>query len=79
MTVYRYEEMRSTTRRRVTCKQCGTKFNRQRTFTQTVNPFNRNDGGTVKTRREVWRAVSAAAAAWQPDPLCGKCEALRQP
>ncbi|WP_280371052.1 hypothetical protein [Nocardia wallacei] len=33
----------------------------------TVNPFNKNPDGSVRTRDEVRAAVAARADAWQPD------------
>jgi hypothetical protein len=75
MTTYRYEEVKHTAKRRVTCSVCGKKFNRQRTFEQTVNPWNMNPNGSVRTYQEVRAAVFALAQQWQPEPDCGKHEA----
>ncbi|MDR3464207.1 MAG: hypothetical protein P4L76_18035 [Beijerinckiaceae bacterium] len=43
----------------------GKKRRRQKTFYQTVNPFNKNADGSVKTRAEVYVAVKAEAHAWE--------------
>ena len=43
----------------------GKKRRRQKTFYQTVNPFNKNADGSVKTRAEVYAAVRAEARAWE--------------
>ena len=71
----RYAGVSHTAKRRVTCEVCGNKFNRQRTFTMTVNPFHKNPDGTVKTFMEVLAAVQVKAHLWEPEPDCGKHEA----
>lgn len=38
---------------------------RQRTFWQTVSPFNTNPDGTVKTRAEVQASVNQEALEWE--------------
>ena len=75
MTVYRYQTLANLQRRRLSCVTCGQKFNRQHTFTMTINPWNCNADGTVRTSREVTDALSDQAKAWQPAPICGKCDA----
>jgi hypothetical protein len=67
-----YAKIKHTAKRRATCEICGKHFNRQRTFTQTVNPFNKNPDGSVKTFMEVLAAVQVNAAMWEPYPDCGK-------
>lgn len=44
----------------------------QKTFSATVNPFNKNDDGTVKTERDVYDELIRRGEAWklqieQPD------------
>jgi hypothetical protein len=67
----RYEEVSRTVKRRVTCAICGKKFNRQRTFTNTVNPFNKNAAGVPKSWSEVEENVVHLAEQWQPEQDCG--------
>ena len=38
---------------------------RQKTFSQTVNPFNKNSDGSVKTREEVFESVKLEALNWK--------------
>jgi hypothetical protein len=66
MPTYRFQEVAHTERRRATCPGCGKRRGVQRTFTQTVNPFNTNADGTVKTYPEVYRAVREQGQAWTP-------------
>jgi len=71
MTTYRFEEVSHTAKRRVTCAVCGKKFNRQRTFTNTINPFNMNAIGSPKTYQDVLANVIHLADQWQPEQDCG--------
>jgi len=38
-----------------------------REFFQTVNPFNTNEDGSIKTRAQVAKEVEAEATAWRAD------------
>jgi hypothetical protein len=67
VTTYFYEEVSAPARRKGNCPVCGKATLRAKRFTQTVNPFNRNADGTVKTRAEVLASVDAQAMAWEPD------------
>lgn len=49
------------------CPICGKQTKRSRKFTHTVNPFNVNEDGTVKTPAQVRESVNAEADAWVPD------------
>ena len=55
----------------MTCAVCGKKFNRQRTFTNTISPFNKNADGVPKDFHEVHAAVIYLAEQWQPEQDCG--------
>jgi hypothetical protein len=62
-----------------TCPRCRRK-NRKRTFTdhQTVNPFNKDEDGTVKNDLQVRQGAIAAAHLlrdqFMTEPLCAACE-----
>lgn len=75
MTTYRFQEVSRTARRTIRCAKCGKRRTRQRTFTNTINPFNKNADGIPKDWSEVARDVAAEAAAWQPT-VCASCEAV---
>lgn len=54
---------------------CGRKTTRQRTFECTINPFNKNADGTVKTESQVRAQAQEQADAWRPEPYtCKKCK-----
>lgn len=59
------------------CAVCGEKTRRERTFTHTINPYNRNDDGTTKTREQVRADVNEEADHWMRGPvLCTACERM---
>lgn len=43
----------------------GVRKKRQKTFMQTINPFNINADGKVKTRQEIMAELKQEAEAWQ--------------
>jgi hypothetical protein len=49
------------------CPRCGKPTTRSMKFTHTVNPFNKNSEGFIKTREEVRADTKAEAEAWEPD------------
>lgn len=76
MTTYRFEEIKRQAKKRVPCDECGKKVTRQKTFTMTENPFNKNPDGTVRTYGEIVEALRVKAAEWeakQDGELCTPC------
>lgn len=51
------------------CVVCGKRATRQTTFGQTLNPYNRNAQGEVKTRLEIGRELNAQVVAWEAEPV----------
>jgi hypothetical protein len=49
------------------CPVCGKSVTRRRTFENTINPFNRNAQGAVKTYEEVREDVTQLCVDWIPD------------
>lgn len=45
----------------------GKKTTRKKTFSQTINPFNQDDNGKVKTRSDIMRELKAEAEAWREE------------
>lgn len=74
-----YGEVKRQFARNNPCPDCGKKVRRQRTFSQTINPWNKTGEGAdrhVKTRDEIWDELAASGAKWQAEPeTCSKCEA----
>lgn len=70
-----FEEIPCLAVRKGKCSVCGKYGRRQNTFTMTVNPWNKNPDGTVRTRREISRALAEQARAWEAEPFVHpKCE-----
>jgi hypothetical protein len=69
----RYEPVTTSREHRGKCSVCGKPTVRRRTFQHTVNPFNKNEDGSVRTRAEVWKRVNAVADEWIPDFRHDKC------
>lgn len=67
MPTYRFEPVKAGITRRGKCPACGKTVQRSRTFEQTVNPFNRHEDGTPRSRAEIRAAVDLLADAWTPD------------
>jgi len=77
MTEYRFPDVGLIHRATGVCPVCGKTVRRQRRFWQTLNPFNRNADGTVKTERDIQEELRAEAAAWVPDFEHEKCRDAR--
>lgn len=71
---YQFQEIRERAEKAGKCPGCGKVTRRSKAFSQTVNPFNRNTDGDVKTPTEVRADVSAEAAEWVPDFWHASCK-----
>lgn len=49
------------------CPACGKTTIRSRVFEQTLNPYNRNEQGLVKSRDEIRAELRVEAEEWEPD------------
>lgn len=72
MPTYRFREVKTQAKRSFVCDACGKRKRLQQTFSMTINPYNQNPDGTVRTPAEVQAAVAAKADAWQPT-TCASC------
>ena len=70
---YTYDKIKHVERRYGNCPVCGKRVQRSTTFMETVNPYNRNEDGTVKSAQEVRESVRAKGQAWKPDFTHDKC------
>jgi hypothetical protein len=77
MTTYRFEEIKRPARKRVPCAGgCGKKLSRSTTFSMTLNPFNKNPDGSIRTRRDIQEALGEQARQWESvtdDQWCTPC------
>lgn len=67
MTKYTFQVVRQSRTLSGPCPACGGTTSRTKTFEHTINPFNRNPDGTMRTYEEVRENVRAEAAEWVPD------------
>lgn len=68
MPTYRFREIKHQASKNLPCPGCGKRLRRQRTFIQTLNPFNKNAEGRVKTELEIVRELNATASEWEQKP-----------
>ena len=70
-----FEEVKHYATKRVKCSNCNKTVRRQKTFSQTLNPFNKNKDGSLKNRLQIKDELVEEASKWRKVPtLCGKCE-----
>jgi len=70
-----FEEVPMLAVRKGKCSVCGKYGRRQNTFTMTVNPWNKNPDGTVRSRSQIYVALGEQARAWEAEPFVHpKCE-----
>lgn len=77
---YTFEEIKRRESVVLPCKKCGIKRERVVSESSTVNPFNTNEDGSVKTREEVIQQVkqklqAAVEKVKAEGIICRKCEA----
>jgi hypothetical protein len=54
---------------------CGKRRARSITLYQTLNPFNRNKKGEIKTREEIYEELKVDLESWKKEPItCKDCE-----
>jgi hypothetical protein len=74
MATITYERVEHSVTKTVPCRVCGKKLKRSTTLGQTISPFNTNDDGTRKTRRQIRAELRERAETWQPvNDIHGKC------
>jgi len=75
MTTVRFQEFTRQGQKSLPCPGCGKKVRRQRTFSMTLNPWNKDpETGLPRTRGQIWNALGVKAAEWQAKPeKCTPC------
>lgn len=68
MPTYRFREIPHQVTKSVPCAVCGKRVRRQRTFSQTLNPFNKRPDGQLKTTKDIMRELVTEGEAWQGEP-----------
>lgn len=62
-----FNEVKHYARKSGNCPTCGKPVTRSRVFMQTLNPYNRNEEGRVKSRDEIRAELRVEAEEWEPD------------
>jgi hypothetical protein len=57
MITMRFEQVTRKRTVRLKCKSCGKTRTRTVSVTHTVNPFNKNEDGSIRSTQEVWQCV----------------------
>ena len=71
---YHYTPISLTGFKRLKCTGCGKTVRRQKTFTQTMNPFNKNAEGKPASRAEIMDKLRLEVAEWeQKEVTCSWC------
>lgn len=74
MTTTYYRDVKQYATKRGLCG-CGKTRERTKLFYQTLNPFNRNVAGNVKTAGEIRTELIDEIAAWRKEPItCRQCD-----
>ena len=68
MTVYKFEALKLQVTKSGKCV-CGKRVTRSTTLEHTINPFNKNAKGEVKSRSEIWDELRKEATEWKQKPV----------
>lgn len=72
-----FEEVKYHTSKTGKCIVCGKSCTRSIKFFQTINPFNKNEDGTVKNRGEICEELKVKIVMWKAiPPTHQKCEGI---
>lgn len=70
-----FPEVKLTVKATAPCGKCGKQCTRTKVFSQTLNPFNTNEDGTVKTREQIMVELQPKAAQYRTQTIYHvKCE-----
>lgn len=70
-----FQEVKLSMKATSTCGGCGKSCTRTKVFSQTLNPFNTNTDGSLKTRDQIMGELREKAAKWRTQTLYHvKCE-----
>lgn len=75
MPTYRFQEVKHREERSFVCTVCDKKGKRSRTFTNTINPFNKDpETGLMRSYQQIVEKLRAEGAEWSPVPVHDKCQ-----
>ena len=68
-----FNEVSINVEKSIKCSICGKRLKRQKKLFQTLNPFNTNSDGTIKSREDIYKELSTRAKVWKAEPeVCQK-------
>lgn len=67
-----FDEVSLTGRKVIRCVDCNKTLRRQKKFSQTINPFNKNVNGKVKSRSEIHDELVVTMNEWKAE-LGNRC------
>lgn len=72
----KYEQVKLTGYTTISCLQCGKRMKRQKTFYQTINPFNKSKlyPGELKGRSEILKELQDKIEEWKASVTHGHCK-----
>ena len=74
MTLVTFGEIQLKGRKSGKCIKCGKKRLRSTTFYQTLNPFNKNKNGEVKSRHQIMKELIIERSKWMKGKItCERC------
>lgn len=71
-----FQTVKTSAKKHGWCPACNKKVSRSRTFEKTIDPFNKNKDGSVKTYAQVLMDVKAEALKWVPDFTHENCKTV---
>lgn len=75
MSSMRFQEVSIAAEKSGKCQHCGKQCKVRKKFYQTLNPFNKNSKGSVKSRREIMDEINNERDKWLELPVSHKkCE-----
>lgn len=74
MHTYNFEKVSVKDTKKIRCKKCKKTTQETEEFCQTLNPWNKNKVGDVKTRSEIREEINKKLRDWRKIPIeCNKC------
>ncbi len=69
-----FESVKTSRSKNGKCSICSKPMRCSKTFENTINPFNKNKDGSIRTYSEVLQNVERLADEWKPDFTHNKCK-----
>lgn len=66
---YTFQEVSFKRHKTGKCIVCGKQVKLTEKFWGTINPFNKNEDGTIRTREDIWSKLKLDADEWSKKPI----------